>query len=126
MRNWGIFAIAAAVALTIAGCSADEEPEPAAAPSDPLDQMLIMFNGSPSKTEIQQAMDDALNATNTPVTDDSYSRAGSVLVTFREKHGIDEMDILECIPTATTDPRIPEATFPNAAAVCVTDVITGQ
>lgn len=130
MNTWGTAAVAVIALMTLGGCSSDSEPEAetttaAEAPSDPLDQMLISFNGSPSKIEIQQAMDDALNATDTAISDDMYSRAGSVLVSFREEYGVDEMEILDCMPTATTDPRLPEVTFPNVAAVCVTDIAEG-
>lgn len=117
--------------LLVGGCALSfaldtEEPEEVAGPpSDPLDQMLISFNGGPSKSEIREALDDALNATDTPITPENYSRSGSVLVSFRKDHGIDEMDILECIPTAVEDPRLPEVTFPNVAAVCVTDLVEG-
>lgn len=113
-------------APVLAACSAQPEAAPEPPPSDPLDQMLISFNGNPSKTEIKQAMDDALNATDTVISNESYSRAGSVLVTFRKEYGIDEMEVLECVPTATRDPRVPELSFPNVAAVCVTDLASGR
>lgn len=115
-----------AAMLTLTGCGGDNAvAETSAPPSDPLDQMLVTFNGSPSKSEIQEALDDALNATETPITSENYSKAGSVLVTFRQKYGINEMKILDCIPTAVTDPRAPEPTFPNVAAVCNADLVEG-
>lgn len=116
-----------AAALTLTACGSNDEPEaaPSTPPSDPLEQMLITFNGSPSRGEIQEALDDALNATGTPVTNENYSRAGSVLTTFRQERGVDEMDVLECMPTAVTDSRIPEVTFPNVASVCLSDLTEG-
>lgn len=112
--------------FALVSCSSEADEEVDGPPSDPLKQMLIAFNGSPSMVEIQESMDNALNATGTPVSEENYSRAGSVLVEFRKEYGINEMEILECIPTATTDPRLPELSFPNVAAVCVTDMVSGN
>lgn len=112
--------------FALVSCSSEADDEADGPPSDPLKQMLIAFNGSPTMVEIQEAMDNALNATGTPVSEENYSRAGSVLVEFRKEYGINEMEILECIPTATTDPRLPELSFPNVAAVCVTDMVSGN
>lgn len=126
MRNWGaVTASFTLVALVLVGCSSEPEQEDAAdVPNDPLDQMLISFNGDPSKREIQEALDDAFAATETAPTADNYSRAGSVLVTFRQEHGIDEMDILECIPTSANDPRVEDNSFGSIAAVCLTDIVS--
>ena len=88
--------------------------------------MTISFSGSPSKSEIQEALDKALNATDTAITSENYSRAGSVLVTFRKEYGIPEVDILRCIPTKVTDPRVPEVNFANVAAVCNTSLVSGE
>ena len=111
-------------ALTLSGCggaSSDDE-----LPTGALDQMSIAFNGSPSKTEVQASMDAALAATDMAMTERNYSRAGSVLVSFRKKYGHDEMDILECIPRRTGDPRVTTLDFPTVAAVCVADMTTGD
>lgn len=67
-------------------------------------------------------MGHALDAAATATPDGNYSRTGSVLATRREEFGINEMDVLDCIPTATTDPRLPEMTSANIAAVCITDL----
>jgi hypothetical protein len=80
--------------------------------------MADTFDGSPSAAQVQTAMDAALTATETPVTEENYSRAGSVLVAFRKKYGTSEMDILRCIPPTVSDPRVPSLTFGNVAAVC--------
>lgn len=64
-----------------------------------------------------EALDDAYAATDTPATDENYSRAGSVLVKFRQEYGIDEMDILVCIPGSTNDPRVKDNVFGSIAAV---------
>lgn len=125
MRNLRLLLLTSLAVPALVACSAQPEAEPAPPPSDALDQMLISFNGDPSKTEIKQAVDNALNATDTVISDANYSRAGSVLVTFRKEYGIDEMDVLECIPKTTRDARVPELSFPNVAAVCVTDLVSG-
>ena len=119
------YALPAAAALLLLTSCSSTPPAESAPPEDPLDQMLITFNGSPSKTEIKEAMDDALNATNMVISDDHYSRAASVLTAFREEYGIDEMDILECIPGKVADPRVPELDFGNVAAVCNVDLVSG-
>lgn len=97
-----------------------------ALPTDPLAQMEIAFDGNPTRREIKEGLDRAFAATSTPTTDDNYSRAGSVLVTFKNTNGIKEMDILECIPHRARDPRISEHNFPNVAAVCSTDLVKGD
>lgn len=130
MRNWGtmkkLLAPAAISALLLTGCGGGDSAESAGPPSDPLEQMLISFNGSPSMGEIEESMNDAMNATDTPITADNYSRAGSVLVTFKNEYGIDEMDVLECMPSSVTDPRLPEVNFGTVAAVCATDIVEGR
>lgn len=121
MNNRGIVLTASILALTLGGCASEpaakEEPPP-----KPLEQMLISFNGSPTMGEITEALNDAFAATDTPVTDENYSRAGSVLVKFRQEYGIDEMKILECLPGSANDPRVKDNAFGSIAAVCVTDL----
>ena len=109
--------------LTLPGCGAGDTSDP---PTDPLDQMSVAFEGTPSRDDIQRRLDAAFAATNTEATADNYSRAGSVLVTFRQDHGLEEMDILDCIPTRAQDPRVSTLDFPSVAAVCVTDMASGQ
>ncbi|MCO4276720.1 hypothetical protein NG701_20260 [Pseudarthrobacter sp. HLT3-5] len=123
MNNWGFIVTASVLALLVGGCAAKPEAKEAP-PSDPLEQMLISFNGSPSMSEIKVAMSNAFAATDTAATDENYSRAGSVLVGFRQEYGIDEMDILECIPGSANDPRVKDNTFGSIAAVCLTDLKT--
>jgi hypothetical protein len=124
MNIWGSVASLSLLVLALGGCaSAPKESSP---PSDPVDQMLISFNGSPSKQQLKEALDNAFAATDTAATNDNYSRAGSVLVAYREKHGIDEMKILDCVPTRAHDPRVKDNTFASIAAVCLTDLVTGK
>lgn len=88
--------------------------------------MVVAFNGSPSAEAIREGMDNALTATKMPITEENYSRAGSVLVAFRKKYGINEMDILACIPGTVTDPRVPALNFANVAAVCNVKLVSGE
>jgi ABC-type phosphate transport system substrate-binding protein len=121
MSNWGIVFTAAMFAITLGGCAAKPEAKETP-PSKPLEQMLISFNGSPTMGEITEALNDAFAATDTPITDENYSRAGSVLVKFRQEYGVDEMEILDCIPGRANDPRVKDNAFASIAAVCVTDL----
>lgn len=128
----------AAAALTLAGgllaavgCSGGHEHAPLEAPvsksvpSDPLTQMSIAFDGQPSPMTIRPVLDAAMEATNTPISDDTYSRAGSVLVSLRQQNGTAEMSILRCMPSRVHDPRLPEFTFSAVAAVCSVDIVQG-
>jgi hypothetical protein len=63
----------------------------------PLDQMSITFDGSPSRADIQSVLDPVMQAYSTPVTEDNYSRAGSVLVKLKQDVGIPEMEVLDCM-----------------------------
>lgn len=115
------------VAALTSGCGASSEPDDAPdVPTSPIDQMVITFQGSPTKADLTDALDNAMNATQTAITDENYSRAGSVLVTFRKKNGFSEMKILECMPKRADDPRLPSLTFPHVAAVCITDLVQGN
>ena len=121
MNIWGKVLTAAMLAITLGGCAAKPEAKETP-PSKPLEQMLISFNGNPTMSEITEALNDAFAATDTPVTDENYSRAGSVLTKFRQEYGIDEMKILECIPGSANDQRVKDNTFASIAAVCATDL----
>jgi len=117
--------------VLLAGCSAQPDaPAPPAAttesvPLDPLTQMSIAFEGQPSISKIKPLIDAAMQATETPITDENYSRAGSALVGLRKKNGTKEMTILKCMPSRVDDPRLPELSFPNVAAVCSVDIVEG-
>lgn len=123
MNNWGLILATSILALTLGGCAAEPKVKEEA-PSKPLEQMLISFNGSPSMEEIKEALNDAFAATDTAATDENYSRAGSVLVKYRQEYGIDEMDVLNCIPGSANDPRVKDNSFVSIAAVCLTDLKT--
>ena len=121
-------AMVAASALTVAACAgggSSSASKAEAIPSDPIAQMEIAFDGHPRKAEIQVAMDRAFSALGETPTSDTYSRAGSVLVSFRKEYGVSEMKILECMPYRANDSRAPQKIFPSVAAVCLTDLASG-
>jgi hypothetical protein len=92
-------------------------------PSDPIDQMVIAFDGNPPKAEIEQQVNRAIELYDLPATDDSQSRIGSVLVSFKQQDGIPEMQLLDCtIQTATPGVNVsfPDAAALNAAAITTT------
>lgn len=118
------FALLALLATTACGGGqAVEADEP---PDDPIEQMVLAFQGSPTETEIREALENAMNATDLPLTDENYSRAGSVVVSFRKEYGIKEMEILECMPKRANDPRVPDNKFVSVSAVCITDLVQGD
>jgi hypothetical protein len=92
--------------------------------------MMIAFDGNYSRAEIKAAMDRAMTATRTPITPKTYSQGGSVLVTFREEYGIEEMVILKCMPHRSRDSRLAdlgeEISFGTVAAVCLADLVEGN
>ena len=57
--------------------------------------MEIAFEGSPTVSEIQGALDRAMLLYGVPLTEENYSRAGSTLVALRKEIGPSEMDILD-------------------------------
>jgi len=69
-------------------------PARSSAPSDPLDQMVIAFQGGHSRAEIQSRLDKAMQLYGLAITPENYSRAGSALVTLRKEVGPSEMEIL--------------------------------
>lgn len=115
--------------LSLSGCG-QEAPEvqraPEPIPVDPIAQMEIAFEGNPSQREIKPALDRAMKLTKTTLTAESYSRAGSALVALRQTNQINEMDILKCMPHRMHDTRVAEHTFVTVAAVCATDLSTGD
>lgn len=113
-------ALVLCVALTLTGCSSSEKStQSTQPPSGPIEQMEVAFEGSHRKAEIKEALDKAFDAVG---GDRDYSRAGSVLVAFRKKYGISEMDVLACMPYRANDSRAPKKNFGNVAAVCLTDL----
>ena len=94
------------------------------APSDPLAQMEIAFKGSYSKAQIKERIDKAMKLYNVPLTNEYYSRAGSVLVTLRKKVGPREMDILSYMIRSYVTGVVIE--FPEAAAISALFLAAGD
>lgn len=115
MRARAVVAAALLPVLAVVGCSA----EPDEVRGDPVVAMEGTFNGHPRQSEIRRALESAFAATDTAITDGNYRRAARALVTLRRQYGIDEMEILGCIPRRANDPRVTETTFAHLAGVCV-------
>lgn len=98
--------------VLLAGCSGDDA-SGGGSPTEPLDQMVVAFDGSYSRT-----------ATGETISSETYSRAGSVLVSLRREYAVSEMDTLACIPTMAA--AAPALDFPDAASLCVADLATQQ
>jgi hypothetical protein len=73
--------------------------------------MEIAFDGSPFRREIKKSLDWAFAATSTPISDDNYSRAGLVLVSFKNKYGIREWTSLIAFLTGRETPASQNTTF---------------
>ena len=93
-------------------------------PSDPLAQMEIVFKGNYSKAQIKERIDKAMKLYNVPLTNEYYSRAGSVLVTLRKEFGPSEMDILSYMIRSYVPGVAIE--FPEAAALSTSFLAAGD
>ena len=113
--------IAFLLSLIAVGCS--DKPE-GSIPTDPLAQMELAFVGNPHKSEIKSQLEMAMELYNLPITEENYSRAGSVLVTMRKELGVKEMDILRYMIKS----HIPEVSlsFPDAAAISAVALSSGD
>ena len=98
-------------------------PLPAPAP-DALTMMHTVFMGDYTRAQIKQQLDVAMRFYNTPITEENYSRAGSVLVTFRKDTGIHEMIILDYMIRSYV-PGV-NLNFPDAAAIAATFMQLGD
>lgn len=124
MRSLGCLVL---VLVALVACGSDAaSSSPSSLPSDPLVQMSIAFEDQPSPMTIKNRLDPVMRATDTYIDSDSYSRAGSVLVSLRQQNGTKEMTILKCMPSRVDDPRLPSLTFGNVAAVCSVDIVEGN
>lgn len=112
----------AACLVALTGCAQESAPSDPAPPTDPLTQMTVAFEGGYTAAEIQAVMDRALTAAGEELTSETYSRAGSALVALRKSTGVPEMEIAACIPEVAA--AADNMTFPDAAALCVTDLAT--
>jgi hypothetical protein len=81
------------LAIFMIACGSDQTPQ--TVPADPVDQMVVAFEGSHTRAEIKTRLDRAMQLFDLPLTDENYSRAGSSLVALRRDLGPSEMAILD-------------------------------
>jgi hypothetical protein len=86
------YALAVLASVAAVGCGSSDAGSDA--PTDPVAQMEVAFDGTPRQSEIKAQLDRAFKLYKMPATDENYSRAGSSLVALRKKTGESEMAIL--------------------------------
>ena len=86
--------------------------------STALRQMSIAFEGSWTVSEIRPVLEEALTLYGVPITEENYSRSGSVLVSLRKEYGPAEMAILDHMIRSYV-PGV-NISFPEMAGLCVT------
>lgn len=87
-----------------------------------FDKLLIAFEGGYSMDEIMERMSKTMTLYGLELTEENYSRAGSVLVSMRNEYGVQEMEILDYmirshVPNVNID-------FPTMAAMATTMLVT--
>lgn len=106
-------AILVAVTLGLVGCGGDDGgTAPPPVPDDPIEQMVVAFDGDPDPVEVRRLVDEALRLYGLPANDDYRSRVGDVLVTMSNEFSIPEMEILQCTIdsyVSGVDLELPEA-----------------
>lgn len=88
--------------------------------TDPIEQARVVLGGGYSYETVKAATDAALTATNTPISNDTYSRAwSSVLKVADGLPGVAPMDVMNCVadlgPSSGMD-------FPETTALCGTTI----
>lgn len=89
-----------------------------------LEQMELAFSGNPRQSVIKPKIDRAMRLYGLQLTEDNYSRAGSVLVTMRQQNSVDELDILDYMICAHASGV--NMTFPEMAALSAVALRTGD
>lgn len=89
-----------------------------------LEQMEITFVGGYSYNEIKKRIDSVMQQYKLSMTNENYSRFGSLLVSIRKEYSVSEMDILTCMNTMDYTKTIGEDITPkdaiiDAASLCV-------
>lgn len=133
MRLPALLTLTTLVLGAIAGCEVENTRAPQNAssssstsegpPEHPLDQMVIAYEGNHSRAEIKARMDEAMGLYGLTLTEENYSRAGSVLVTMRREYGPAEMDILNYMIRSHAPGT--EMSFPDMAAIASTALVVG-
>jgi hypothetical protein len=88
--------------------------------SDPIEQARVVLRGAYSYDTVKAATDEALAATNTPISNENYSRAWSAVLKVTDNlTGVAPMDVMECVaelgPSSGMD-------FPDTTAICATTI----
>lgn len=112
------------VSLTNEGIPSSETTHEEVSNMTALQQMTIAFDGGYSEKEIKDKITEAMILYNMPITEEDYSRVGSVLVALRQQEGIEEMLILDYMINKLYKPGI-NLNFSGAAALSVTILKTG-
>jgi predicted O-methyltransferase YrrM len=86
--------------------------------------MEIAFKGNYSKAQIKERLDKAMKLYNVPLTNEYYSRAGSVLVVLRKEIGPSEMAILSYMIRSHVPGVAIE--FPGAAGLSASFLAAGD
>ncbi len=120
MTRWVVFGLLLAIMLAVLPINGQS----GNLPDDPLDQMVIVFNGSYSRIQIKERLDRAMELYNLPRTKENYSRAGSVLVALRKETSQKEMDILGyMIRSHVSGVKL---NFPSAAGLAASFLSSGD
>ena len=117
---WVVFGLALTLVLVVLPIEGQSDN----LPDDPLDQMVIAFNDSYSRTQIKEQLDRAIELCNLSRTQENYSRAGSALVALRKETGQKEMDILDYMIRSHVPGVIMD--FPSAAGLAASFLSSGD
>lgn len=120
MPRWVVFGLSLTLVLAVfrvEGQSGDLT-------DDPLDQMVIAFDGTYTRIQIKDRLDKAIELYNLPKTKENYSRAGSTLVALRKETGQKEMDILDYMIRSYVQGM--NMDFPSAAGLAASFLSAGD
>jgi hypothetical protein len=124
----------AVTALIFTGCASSSEPGEAAAPQpdaaspleavDPIEQARVVLGGQYSYDTVKAATDGALTATGLGLTDANRNSAWSSVLAVIDGlsetgYSVAGMDVMLCVPGVA---RAGSTNFPDAAALCATEI----
>lgn len=105
--------IATAILVTTSFLAAAQEPHI-------LEKMAYVFEGSPSRSQVQRAVYNLLQTYDLSTSDSNAEEVGDVMVTLRKASGVPEMDIIECATIAGAKSVEIRMTFRETSAFCAT------
>ena len=91
-------------------------------PSEALAQMEAVFEGNPSRDNIQADLDKALMLYELRANEENYSRAGSALVVLRKEFGVPEMQMLRYAIRLQLDTPGVNLDLPDALGLAAADL----